>query len=323
MDPEIVPIPPEFQQGARYFRDLADAFHPYSTVADTFERPGSIAAADSVDQRYDNAWGRATFEVAHEYAPHTNVVYDHLNAMAAVVEAPNTVLAVSSICRTVLEALAITSWLYEPGIDVRERVRRRYNVRLASLGEQMNILNGVSGVVPSDGGSRTAREEVAQRILDIKACAPRYGFDYMFQRKVRFRGVQRERYLERRLPSNRRLISDMFESFAPSSGGRLGRVVHQLTSANAHGQNHGALFFIVESRSSSIHAGVADVQMGLGLSFFSSLFSAVITGSWVASARLCEYFGWSDAPWQAVLRPAAETWSEWQAMTSETTTGPA
>lgn len=302
------PLPDEMKLGARHLRRIAQLFHEQAGSTTPLARPGSIAAADLADGSYDAAWGKATFEVVHEFSSHANYVYDHLHAMSAVITAPNTVLAVSSLSRTILEALAITSWLYEPSQDRRERVRRRYNVRLQSLREQYALLYGII-----DDGTRPRTQEaldgITATLLAIINSARRFDFT-VHKRPTRVPGLQPLRYLDAPIPSDQKLISAMLEAFT-DTGGTVGPALHRLTSATAHAQNHGLMTFVMEARTAPDRPGSADVQIGLSLKHFSTLFTGVFIGVHVTTQRLCDYYGWPREPWDAVLRPAGRTLHEW------------
>ncbi|MFI2489938.1 hypothetical protein ACH47X_23700 [Promicromonospora kroppenstedtii] len=306
---ELHVVPDEMKAGARHLRDLAGLLvEPFVTGA-VLACEGSPAEADLADRGYDGSWGRPTFQVVHQAANHVNVVSDHLHAMSAVILARETVLAVSTLSRTVLESLSVLNWLYEPEIDIQERIRRRYNIRLLTLREQRNLVRGfVSAGDPRSGVATGSLEKIGQEVLTIKSNAKRFGLDYKAAR-TRVAGLDPMRYLGQRVPSDQKLIDALLATSA-SSGNRIGLAMHRITSATAHGQSHGSQFFMLEAVDSS-EPGLGSVQFGLDLSHFSTLLGSVFLGLQNARKRLRDYYGWPDEPWQAGLRSAMATYNGW------------
>lgn len=277
------------------------------------------------DRSFDGPWGRATREVVHEIATHASYASDHMQGMAAVTTAPRVVFSLSTLSRTVMESLARACWIYEPGIDTRERVRRVYNVRLESLREELNMLSGLRADGPRwPDPERESSSSTRAKILKIKMGAQRAGFTYTTRkpnRRVtkkpnrRVPALAPARYLDKPVPSAQRLLTQMFEPLtSPDTNGRpdLGPIIHRLTSATAHGQSHGMQFFVM-GQSESIRGveGLADIQLGLSLSHFSNIVGSVVLAVQATVARLCAYYGWPLDPWVQVLQPAADSMSRW------------
>lgn len=303
-------IPDEMKVGARHLRALAALIDEHVRADVPFAQPGSVAAADLQDRSFDGPWGHATHEVVHEVGAPLNAAADHLHAMAAVVLAPGTVLALSTLTRTVLETLARTCWLYEPGITTRERVRRVYSVRLVSLGEQLNLVRGIAAPASERREKSTGLEK---GVFRIKAGARGVGLNYV-SKPNRVPGLARKRYIEREVPRDQRLITEMFQTQASQPGSRtdeLGPVIHRLTSATAHGQPHGMLMFVLGAESIPATDGVVDVQLALDLSHFANLVGSVVLAVNATSERLCAYYGWPTDPWKKALRLAGESVHEW------------
>lgn len=302
----------EFKAGARHLRQLADLLMSQYVPDKQMIHPGSPADIEQNDHRYDSAWGRATHEVVHQSGAHVHVVFDHMHAMSAVTLSPNTVLALSTLSRTVLESLGTLNYLYEPGIPTLERVRRRYNIRLASLVEQQNILFGLAESDPRKHSEMMQDAEGPVRsILAIKSSGARHGL-IMATAKVRG-NVRPPRWLGTRPPRDQRLITDLLSS-SGNTDTRLGPALHRITSATAHGQPHGSLLFMLGHSASATDPGVANVEMGLSLNHFSTILGAVFVGFQNATARLVNYYGWPPHPWANAIGEVSTTFNRWLAI---------
>jgi hypothetical protein len=253
----------------------------------------------------------------HEVATHASYASDHMQGMAAVTTAPGVVFSLSTLSRTVLESLARACWIYEPGLETRERVRRVYNVRLETLREELNILGGLRTDGPRwPDPEQESSSSTRAKILKIKMGAQRAGFTYVSGKPSRrVPALAPARYLDRPVPSAQRLLSEMFRPLtSPDADGRpdLGPIIHRLTSATAHGQAHGMQFFVMgQAKSVRGVEGLADVQFGLSLSHFSNIVGSVILAVQATVARLCAYYGWPPEPWSQVLGPAADSMKRW------------
>jgi hypothetical protein len=267
------------------------------THLDELAVDGSVAARDLENHRFDCAWGNATFELAWEPSARLTAVSDHLGGLAAVTEAEGVVLSVATLSRPALEGLGALHWLYEPGIDIRERVRRRYGLRLQSLGEQHAIARTLGA---------SARDQMAQKVLDVRASAHRFGYRYVYAAS-RFKGQPGGRYLDRRVPSGTRLISDVIEH---GDQQKLGPLVHRVTSAVLHGQVHGLLPFVQEHEPGPT-PGVGVAAIGVSLPFYATLTGAVVLASNQTMLRLCDHFGWSGQQWNDIAQPALALWRRW------------
>lgn len=301
----------EFKTGARHLRELANLLDSHYMPDQRTIYPGSPAETEQNDHHYDSSWGRATHEVVHQSAAHVHVVFDHMHAMSAVTLSPHTVLALSTLSRTVLESLATLHYLYEPGITTLERVRRRYNIRLASLVEQQNIILGLSGADYRERGNTAIPENPARSILAIKKSAARYG---LMMNKERSRGAHMPaRWLGDRPPRDQKLITDLLSSsgFVHT---KLGPALHRIASATAHGQPHGSLLFMLGHSASATDPGVANVEIGLSLNHFSTILGGIFVGFQNATARLAGYYGWPPEPWAKMNGAVAATFSRWLQM---------
>ena len=297
MQPARGPQAAEFTQAAHHLRTLAAAMTWHLTNLDELAVNGSHAARDLRNHRYDCAWGNATFDLAWEPSARLTAISDHVAGLAAVTEAEGVVLSVATLTRPALEGLAALHWLYEPDIELRERVRRRYGLRLQSLGEQ----HAIARTLGAD-----ARDQVAQKVFDIRASAHRFSYRYVYVAS-RFRAQPAGRYLDRRVPSGTRLISNVIEH---GDQEKLGPLVHRVTSAVVHGQVHGLLPFL-QDRQPGATPGVGIAAIGVSLPFYATLTGAVVLASNQTMLRLCDHFGWSRRQWNDIAQPALALWRGW------------
>lgn len=288
-------VPEPLIAAAVHLEAIAKELGRLARGPDPLARPGSRAATEADDRSFDDVWGTATVALLHEPAVRLTGASDHVAALAALTREPSVVLSIATLARPTLEQLAPLYWLYDPQIDVRERVRRRLNLRLESLVEQHNI---AATLTPA------ARDEVAKQILEIKAAAGRHGFQYQ-RTKPRAKGVLGARYLDHRLPSDAQLIAGVVE--LTDSGDRFGRLVHRLTSAVTHGQTHGLLPFLLD-RMPSDEPGISKASVGITMGMYASLTGAVVLAANVTVQRLSAHFGWPTDQWNDVAQPAISDW---------------
>lgn len=308
-------LPEEFRVGARHLRELADLLMSQYQPDQQTIYPGSPADVEQNDHQYDDSWGRATHEVVHQSATHVHVAFDHMHAMSAVILSPNTVLAISTLSRTVLESLGTLHYLYEPGIPTLERVRRRYNIRLASLAEQHNTLLGLARSAGREGNeTMQVPEELVRSILAIRSSCARYGLA-MTTPKTRG-NFKPARWLGDRPPRDQRLITDLLSSSGDKDT-KLGPALHRITSATAHGQPHGSLLFMLGHSASATDPGVVNVELGLSLNHFSTILGGVFVGFQNATVRLAKYYGWPLEPWGKAIGEVAATFNHWLEIESQ------
>lgn len=296
MDPHGQGVPGEFRHAAKLLRRVASATLAL-TDGDRPGRPGSVAERETADRSLDGSWGRATFEVEHEVPPRLMASADHMIALAALTLEPRVILAMASVVRPCLENLAIVFWLYEPGIDTRERVRRRMNLRLSALIEQQNIS-------AATGNGKT--EGFARDMLSIRSSAQQHGYVWKVRKgRPLAHGMLHERFLDQQMPTQRRLLSDLFADPDGTDQG-LGKLFQHLTSSVLHGHLHGTAAFILDTEPTSL-TGVAAAGIGLDGPRFAQLYGAVLIAAVSTMGRCGQHFGWDLGPWMITVRPAMST----------------
>ncbi len=292
---EIPVAAPEFAVAADHFRRLADQLARYPA----FSTPRkSRARQEAADHSLDGAWGEPSTVLLHEPGARVAIILDHLRALAAVTDAPGTVLAVASLVRPALEGLSTLWWLYDPEATARERVRRYETVRLASLVEQYAVVRGFADA---------STAEIEQLIEDVQTTSTEHGFRFVAE-KARYRGRLGAHYLDERMPSDAQLIRALLDAEGLGWSG----YVHRMTSAVIHGHTHALVPHIIE-RTPGVAPSVSAVTLGTSLNYYAILTGGVVMGSNLVMQRLMDHFGWSRGPWNQAAQPALIEWRDWLA----------
>lgn len=291
-------VPREFRDAARLLRKVVDETYALAAAGGRPACPGSPAEIDSADTSFDGAWGRPLFELENEVSARLAACADHMLALVTLTFEPRVVLAMVSVVRPCLENFALIHWLFEPGIDTRERVRRRMNLRLDALNEQEALIGSLG---------RGPRENVGRQILGIRSSAQALGYCWTTARSRKAGkpwkpGVKPDRCLDKRVPSQRELFQSIFADAAGEENG-LGRALQFFTSSVLHGQLHGTAQLIISAEPSLVD-GIVDAGIGLDGESFAQLYGAVLLAGITAMDRCAQYFGWDLTPWRTATHAA-------------------
>lgn len=282
-----------------HLRDLSDATQRWVADESLLVGDGSAAALERDDNQYDGAWGKGSQMVCLEVVPRLIVVADHVRGLAALTAAPGVSLALASLVRPTLESLATLSWLYDSEIDGRERVRRRFNLRLVSLAHEENL---ASMVRRPSGGFRAT-------IDDIAAEAGRHSFRFV-PPKTSKRGIVHPGYLDTPPPSAETLITRLT---APASDTvDIGGLLYRRTSAVAHGNMHGLQPFLL-ARGTPPIPGTLRAEFGLPFAWFCIMTASVVTALNATMWPLLGHYGWDPVEWADVSQSATDQWRAWLA----------
>lgn len=289
----------ELALGASHLKELADAAQGYVVDESVLVADGSDAAEERADSRYDGAWGLGSEMVCLEVVPRVTAIADHLRGLAALTEAPGVSLSISSLVRPTLEALATLSWLYEDGIDGRERIRRRFNLRLVSLAHEENLAKMLR---KSDEGFQTTIDSIA-------AEANHHGFSFNAPTTTK-RGIVNPGRLGPPVPSGEALITRLT---APASQTiDVGGVIYRRTSAVVHGQMHGFHPFFLSDTPSTV-PGTLRAEFGLPFAWFCILTCSVVGALNATMRRVLEHYGRNPDDWADVSQAALDQWVAWLA----------
>ncbi|WP_146847668.1 hypothetical protein [Cellulomonas terrae] len=302
--------PDELRLAASHLEELADAAQAYVVDESVLVADGSVAAEERADSRYDGKWGLGSEMVCIEVVPRVAAIADHLRGLAALTGTPGVSLSISSLVRPTLEALATLSWLYEDGIGGRERIRRRFNLRLVSLAQEENLANMLG---KSDG-------RFQRTIDDIATGADNHGFRFNAPTTTK-RGIVHPGRLGPPVPTGEALITRLA---APASQTiDVGGLVYRRTSAVVHGQMHGFHPFLLSDTPSTV-PGALRAEFGLPFAWFCILTSSVLGALNASMWRVLEHYGRNPDDWADVSQAAIDQWVAWLAETNtfESTSDP-
>lgn len=220
---------------------------------------------------------------------------DHLVAAAAALRAPDTVLAMMTIFRTVLIAAGRAFYLASPSIDVRERVRRGLNVQLGTDTEMMSFLGRDSPDFPR---LDTRRRQIikAGRTLGYSVRCPE---------------PQKSQTYFPAWHLGAKPLGDM-DAIAlvlgVSGDPKIGNSVFRILSASAHAQQHSLLPFMQQASAESRPDGNSVVPIGLSGESLILWLCVVGVALDAAVGRCCELFGWDEIRWNSSARPHIAAW---------------
>ena len=121
---------------------------------------------------------------------------DYLKALDSLVDQKIFSVAPWSCARGMLEASAICTWLFDKGIDPKERVSRSLSLRYASLREQIKMARY--------DDDNALINQIKDRIEDIERIAVSLGFELVRDRNGRRNGIGQKK------PNITSLIEDQF-----------------------------------------------------------------------------------------------------------------
>lgn len=230
---------------------------------------------------------------------------DHLTAFAAITRTPQTVFALLTVLRTQLVGASLASYLSDPAVDVRERVRRVMNSELQARTEQMRLLVGGGSVLRHSEFERlnSSRHQItdAARVLGYLVGSPP---------RVNTRGWPNDCWIGGKgdePPGDAELVSLVMDGAQASPGQSLGRTTYRYLCATAHVQRHGLLGFISTNQSSATEEdGVVSTAITLDGSRL-ILFAAMAVGALTMAMRhCCAHYGWSPRRWARISLPLLE-----------------
>jgi hypothetical protein len=296
-----VRLPCEFRALARDLRTIVALLNDYLRDTDT-DVPGTMAAAEHDDEP-TYADDQVTDPVLHvQVRAHHSLIaaIDHLGGVAACIAAENVTLAAISLLRPTVVAAGVNYWLLDPGISLRERLRRGWNLELDSIRQQMNSIS---------------KAENPQFWEDLAISRHRYlswAEAHGYQRQVR-----KERYGERRY-----WLTDGTETAPPLAeiklaeavlsavgDGGMGKQAYQFTSSFIHTQPHAfSMFLPAYMQTDSQTPGV--VPLGVAIDDMTTWMMVATLAVHTAAARCGYYFGWDLTKWVKVVNAIMSKWTD-------------
>lgn len=208
-------------------------------------------------------------------------------------------LATISLLRPAVVAAGINYYLLEPAIDLRERLRRGWNLELESVREQLN------GIDKND--LPTAWEDTAQTRYHYLTWAKAHGYETK---------KRDERYGQRRYwlvdgehdsppPSEIKLAEGVL---AALGDGNMGKTVYRFTSSFVHTRAHAFTMFLPALGQYDEQTPYA-VPLGISIENMTTWVMVVTLALHTAAVRCMGYFGWDPSAWVAGVHPILSRWA--------------
>ncbi|MHB1844817.1 MAG: hypothetical protein ACYCWW_08305 [Deltaproteobacteria bacterium] len=294
-------VPPGFARRANEIRAVARLLNGYLRETDV-DVEGSPAAVEYAQE--------PSFADEHVPDPVLHVLLrgqqgmvaatDHLLGLAACVEADDVVLASISLLRPIVVAVGMAYYLLDPGISLRERLRRGWNFELDSVREQLNAMERQSAGELWDRTVETRLRYLAW------AAANGFGEAKKSDRFGEPRFWLTDAESVEPLPSEIKLAEAVLESVGD---GALGRTVYRFTSSFLHTRAH-ALTLFQPARAQYDPETPGTVPLGVSLADLTTWLMVVVMAVHTASSRTGSYFGWDLGRWVATVRPVLDGWAD-------------
>jgi hypothetical protein len=295
-----VRVPPEFHALAVEVRLIARLLNDYLRESDG-SVPGSPACIELAAQPgfADSNVIDPVLHVAVRGHQSLIAAVDHLLAVAACIDTEDVALATMTLLRPIVTAAGMCSYLFDPQIGVRERLRRGFNLELDSVREQLNGIN---------------QKELPKLWEDLASTRSRYlawGNSHGYGQQT-----GKERYGARRFwltdgdavdraPSDMKLAKDVLLGLGD---GGIGHSVYRFTSAFIHTQAHSFSMFLPADLQYDPQTPNV-VPLGLSLVDLTTWLLVTISAVHKAAARTAWYFGWDTAEWVSTVHPIMNGWS--------------
>ncbi|GHE07015.1 hypothetical protein [Klenkia taihuensis] len=288
-----------FEEAGSQLRNLANAF--YELVMKDYGPPwaASSRVLREVQENpyYRGRWGTRPVQDATMSAHAALVLaHDHLVGMAHLFSAKHTLTTPVTLARTVMVAAARAYWQFDPGITVRERVRRAMNVQLASYQERDNLLGPAQS---------QARDKLVSQVLAITQTAARHGFTVMTDRP-RYGQLAPLRFLDAKLPHEMKMVHEML---ADDESDELGRTVYRVASAVVHAQPH-TLGLLNFQRNGRPVDGVGAAEMSVSLQALTTYTGGAVLGVYNSAGRALDHAGLATRAWERAALPVLRKWGE-------------
>jgi len=190
--------------------------------------PGSQAAKECNDDPFRDEWGSPAMSVVGSLILTATACQDHLRAASILLRSRTVTLSLHTVIRGAAEAAAIGSYLADPAIDQRERVRRGLNLRLAGVCQERWALQRFAGSEPDAATKIAGYDHMLDR---FERAAAEHGFT--FAAADRFKPA----FLDEKIPSTTELLSRYVFPGTPM----LGKSYYNGLSAVAHSQLNGLM----------------------------------------------------------------------------------
>ncbi|MFE3195874.1 hypothetical protein ACFXHA_43225 [Nocardia sp. NPDC059240] len=266
-------------QLARSIVAVADAFETDTYDTSKPYKPTCQARRDGYAQHhYTGAWSRQPVDNLHMHAVgYLRRAEDHLRTIALAATAPKILYSPISLARIVTVSSGHCFYLLDPGIEVRERMRRALNLHAHMLAEQRNLIGD-----PTSPAAQLLQTQITQLCADAR----RMGFTVAGAAQP-----WSPHYFDKKIPSDTDIVGWVLD--ADGSGGGHGKFAFRLFSAAVHSQpNIEALLH--KHVISPSREGMSTAMPGLTLETLAAVVAAAACAFYEAHLRMRTYFGITD-----------------------------
>lgn len=230
--------------------------------------------------RRGHVWGPEPALTAHTIAGmSTFAAADHLGGMSELIKPPMPVFGTFVLARATTEAAARSWWLFDPALDVRERVNRSLRERWANVGSSLRILTEM-------GARDEDLERAERRRQDVLDQADRLGVpvDRDEHRAPIAVAVGR--------PASGRVVADLLAVVGFERGAGVYDFLSSIEHASASGLMH--FFRIVRDDPEGL---VASGAPELDPFLLRDIVHLALLAFILSFDRLVGFYGWTDASW--------------------------
>jgi len=223
------------------------------------------------------------------------VSQDHLTAIAAVVRTPLTVMAQLTLLRTQLIAAAWASYMADPSIDARERVRRSMNAYLESTTEQMRL----AGREGDENAGEFDRLDRHRR--DVIRGAKQLGWHTSTPESPKLKPWPKDWWIGDKPPKEMTLLGSMLGDARLND--RVGHTLYRYLSATSHAQPHALAWFVNREQTVSRGDGSAIAGIGMDSRMLVTLAMTSVGALTIAMDTCVGLYGWPAHRWQRDVIP--------------------
>lgn len=252
--------------------------------------PGSPAATECDSDPFRSEWGDPTMAVVGSVVLSATACHDHLRAASILVRSRAVTLSPHTVVRGAAEAAALGSYLTDPDVDQRERVRRGVNVRLAGLCQERLALRRFADSEPGAAAKIAGIERVLGR---FERSAAAHGF--VFAAPDGYRPA----FLGAKIPS----ATELLGRYVFPGAATLGRAYYSGLSSVAHAQLNGLMRKVISDGigGAQINATAKDTALEL------------LAGPLAASTLvefMVPWLGWDPSALNASIRAMFDVWGQ-------------
>lgn len=289
-------VPQEWLLRANQLDHVAATVGAYSEL-DPSPWPDSIS---SRERAREQEFEPLPFEhpMAHvQLAPlqYLAVSQDHLTAIAAVVRTTGTVMAPLTLQRTQLIAAGWASYIADPSIEARERVRRTMNAYLESTTEQMRMVGC------DDEESAKGFDQLDRCRREVIRGAKQLGWRANMPETPKLKARPKDWWIGDKPPTEMALLDSMLGDTTLND--RVGHTLYRYLSATSHAQPHALAWFVDREQIVSRGDGSAIAPIRMDERMLVTLAMTSVGVLTIAMDKCIGLYGWPAHRWQRDVTP--------------------